>query len=155
MGNASLPRSPLILCACKDFWNYIICWSFLVYGYNGCEQLSINDHIVLKNVLLHGPSINVSFILYFYFTLIEFLFIIFNVCLASLDLYIKYIVHKELEHWCAKCQSYISNCLCYLNFRDWLACLTFVRTNTCTCTVKYIMRLSRNCLLYINQICID
>lgn len=70
----------------------------MVYGYNGCEQLSINDHIVLKNVLLHGPSINVSFILYFYFTLIEFLFIIFNVCLASVDLYIKYIVHKELEH---------------------------------------------------------
>lgn len=58
----------------------------------------MNDYILLKNVLFNGLSINVFFILYFYFILIEFFFIIFNVCLVSVDLYIKYIVYKELEY---------------------------------------------------------
>lgn len=99
----------------KDFWNYIIFWVFFGLRIQRLRTIEHKwSHSIKKNTLLNGPSINVSFILYFYFTLIEFLFIIFNVCLASVDLYIKYIVHKELEHWCAKCQSYISNCLCYL-----------------------------------------
>lgn len=138
----------------KDFWNYIICWVFFGLRIQRLRTIYHKwSHSIKKICCLMDQALNVSFILYFFFTLIEFLFIIFNVCLASVD--IKYIVQKELKHWCAKCQSYISNCLCYLNFTDWLACVTFVRTNTCTCTVKYIMRLSRNCLPYINQTCID
>lgn len=32
----------------KDFEIIKYVGSFMVYGYNGCEQFSINDHIVLK-----------------------------------------------------------------------------------------------------------